>query len=111
CLQPDPAQRYQSAQALREDLDRHHADLPLKYAPEPSLNERLGKFRRRHPRAVASGVAALALAIISSLAASFIANRERLARAETLTAAHESFHEFDEGLVAVQSLLTTRKDE
>src|SRR5207245_10553893 len=50
CLHPDPAQRYQSAHELREDLERHRANLPLMYAPEPSLGERARKWVRRHPR-------------------------------------------------------------
>jgi serine/threonine protein kinase len=49
CLEPDPARRYQSARELKEDLERHLADLPLRHAPDPSLWERFGKWRRRRP--------------------------------------------------------------
>jgi serine/threonine protein kinase/tetratricopeptide (TPR) repeat protein len=111
CLQPDPARRYQSAQELREDLDRHHVNLPLKYAPEPSLRERLVKFRRRHPRLLLCSVATLAVVVITALAASFLANRARLVRVENITAARDSYREFRDELVAVQSLLTPRKEE
>ncbi len=50
CLEPDPARRYQSARELKEDLDRHLNDEPLKHASDRSLLERLGKWRRKHPR-------------------------------------------------------------
>jgi len=50
CLEFDPGQRYQTAGELAEDIHRHLDDLPLRYAPEPSLRERAGKWRRRHPR-------------------------------------------------------------
>jgi serine/threonine protein kinase/tetratricopeptide (TPR) repeat protein len=53
CLEPDTSRRYQSAQDLHEDLQRHALDLPLKHAPEPSLRERGSKWVRRHPRLTA----------------------------------------------------------
>ena len=49
CLEPDPIRRYQTAAELHEDLERHRDDEPLRYAPEPSLRERMGKWVRRHP--------------------------------------------------------------
>src|SRR5205807_1486686 len=52
CLEQDANNRYQSAEALRDDLSRHRADLPLKYAAEPSVRERASKWVRRHTRLV-----------------------------------------------------------
>src|SRR5205823_4570612 len=52
CLESDVAKRYQSAADLRDDIARHRANLPLRYASEPSLYERAGKWVRRHPRLV-----------------------------------------------------------
>ena len=49
CLEPDPARRYRSADELREDLERHLTDRPLRFAPEPSLRERASKWARRTP--------------------------------------------------------------
>src|SRR5207302_538945 len=49
CLEPDPARRYQSAGDLRDDLDRHRADLPLSHVRVPSVRERVRKWARRHP--------------------------------------------------------------
>jgi serine/threonine protein kinase len=62
CLQADPDERYQSARELCEDLARHAAHRPLRYAPESSVWERLRKWRRRHPlapSAVGAGLTAL----------------------------------------------------
>ncbi|MBX9583166.1 MAG: serine/threonine protein kinase, partial [Gemmataceae bacterium] len=50
-LAPDPANRYQSAADLKDDLDRQLADRPLRFAPDRSIPERVGKWRRRNPRA------------------------------------------------------------
>ncbi|MFM8274999.1 MAG: protein kinase domain-containing protein [Gemmata sp.] len=66
-LAPDPAARYQSAADLRTDLERHLNDLPLRFAAEPSVRERFGKWRRRNPgvavRLMASGLIGLALGL------------------------------------------------
>jgi eukaryotic-like serine/threonine-protein kinase len=48
CLEKDPRDRYGTAAELVDDLQRHQADLPLKFATNPSLTERFHKFRRRN---------------------------------------------------------------
>lgn len=68
CLAADPEKRYPSSRQLQEDLDRQRSHLPLKYAPEPSLRERVKKWTRRHPRLSSIYVVtALALTFILSL--------------------------------------------
>jgi serine/threonine protein kinase/predicted Zn-dependent protease len=65
CLAPDPAHRYQTAQELSDDLDRHLHHLPFRYAANRSLGERLRKWGRRHPRiASVSGVVVLSIAAL-----------------------------------------------
>lgn len=65
CLAPDPAHRYQTAQELSDDLDRHLHHLPFRYAANRSLGERLRKCGRRHPRiASVSGVVVLSIAAL-----------------------------------------------
>ena len=67
--------RYQTAGEVKEDLERHLADLPLRHAKESSRRARLVKFRRRHPRistALAVGLVAtlflfLPAAVLTSL--------------------------------------------
>jgi serine/threonine protein kinase/Tfp pilus assembly protein PilF len=63
CLAPDPAERYQRADYLAEDLRRLLDDLPLKYAPELSRRERLRKWTRRHPRLTSSASVATVAAV------------------------------------------------
>lgn len=50
CLQPDPANRYQTAGQLAEDLQCELDSRPLQYAPNLSWTERASKWRRRNPR-------------------------------------------------------------
>lgn len=58
-LAPDPAARYQTAQELKEDVDRQLADRPLRFARERSVAERARKWRRRNPRVLVGVVIAL----------------------------------------------------
>jgi eukaryotic-like serine/threonine-protein kinase len=65
CLAFDPYDRFPSARAMQEDLDRQLAHQPLRYATEPSIKERATKWCRRHPSATSlgtlGGVAAAAM--------------------------------------------------
>ncbi len=48
-LHPDPARRYQSAHELGTDLECHRLNLPLKFASNSSVRERVAKWHRRNP--------------------------------------------------------------
>jgi tetratricopeptide (TPR) repeat protein len=61
-LAPKPENRYQSAADLHEDLERQLSHRPLQFAADRSIAERLGKWRRRHPRTL---VAMLLTAVLS----------------------------------------------
>jgi serine/threonine protein kinase/Flp pilus assembly protein TadD len=78
-LAPAPGDRYQSADELRTDIDRHLNDLPLKYARERSARERFGKWRRRHPRAPYR--AAVACVVALAVACGALAYRSSEAKA------------------------------
>jgi tetratricopeptide (TPR) repeat protein len=54
-LRKEPERRYTSAAALREDLQRFRAGLPVLARPD-SVGYRLGKFARRHRAAVTAGL-------------------------------------------------------
>jgi serine/threonine protein kinase/tetratricopeptide (TPR) repeat protein len=105
CLEPDPARRYQSAQDLQEDLQRHLKDLPLRHTPEPSARERARKWVRRHPRlaswTTAGALAAAAVAALTGLAA---VRGQQLARLEAAAA----LGRFDADARSAQFLLTAR---
>jgi serine/threonine protein kinase/Tfp pilus assembly protein PilF len=67
CLAPRPDQRYQTARELQEDLERQLANRPLRFAPEPSLRERLTKAVRRNPRFAVVGLVLVAVFFIAAL--------------------------------------------
>ncbi len=66
CLAKDPARRYESADALADDLDRTLAHEPISRR-RPGLGERLARFVRRHRTAVAVGAVALAALLVTTL--------------------------------------------
>jgi serine/threonine protein kinase/tetratricopeptide (TPR) repeat protein len=108
CLQPDPRQRYQSAQELREDLDRHRANLPLKYAPEPSLHERARKWVRRHPRLTSlTSLGILAGLLLGSAVSWSVVHGLRLNQLE----AQETLNRFHEDTKTVQFVLNARSSD
>ncbi|MDY3556521.1 protein kinase [Gemmata sp. JC717] len=80
-LAPAPADRYQTADELRVDLDRHLNDLPLVYAREPSAVERLGKWRRRNPGLAARLLVACLIGLALGLGGAVHQRAESNARA------------------------------
>ncbi len=67
CLQKEPARRYASASALRDDLNRFLRGEPVRARPV-SAGERVAKWARRRP-ATASLLAALAISLVVGSAA------------------------------------------
>lgn len=88
-LAPDPATRYAKADDLREDLRRQLAHLPLAFAADTSVRERVTKWRRRNPRAATALSVALAAAVFLVLPVSVLLVRQARieARAKELQAA------------------------
>jgi serine/threonine protein kinase/tetratricopeptide (TPR) repeat protein len=92
CLAADPADRYQRAEDLREDIDRHLSDRPLKFAPNQSIRELVGKWARRHPRLSSSvTVAAVALVVLTGTvaAAAYVREQSRGLEARGRFAEHQ----------------------
>jgi serine/threonine protein kinase/tetratricopeptide (TPR) repeat protein len=114
-LAGSPADRYQSAAALADDLQRFLADRPLKYAPEPSRKERIRKWARRHPRLTAAGSVALLSACLLttvSLALHYATarlsdTRESLSEAQ----AREQDKRFQAGTIETLCLINTVTDD
>jgi serine/threonine protein kinase/effector-binding domain-containing protein len=65
-LQPDPARRYRTVEALAEDLDRYREGLPIR-ARRDSWTYRAGKFLARH-RFGTAAAAAIALTVAAGVA-------------------------------------------
>jgi serine/threonine protein kinase/lipoprotein NlpI len=102
CLDPRPERRYKSAAELRDDIERHLASRPLAHTREPSLRERFGKWRRRHPRLASSGTAAaLAFVVLALLFAGHL-GRER-SRQRLL--ARTAFQDFKQDAAQIPALL------
>ncbi len=81
-LAKEPAERYPTARALADDLQRFLDNRPV-LARRPTAAERLRKLVRRHPSLVAAGVIVLALiAAGSSLSALLIHGEQERTRAE-----------------------------
>jgi eukaryotic-like serine/threonine-protein kinase len=114
CLAPDPAQRYQQANHLADDLRRYLEDRPLRYAPELSRAERTAKFVRRHPRLVRAGTIATAAVLLLALGGSAFAvlqsqlraARERAFEAESAEA-RELMRQIVEGVERARCLVNT----
>ncbi len=81
-LRKEPAERYPTARALAEDLQRFLDNRPV-LARRPTAAERLRKLLRRHPSLVAAGVVVLLLLSAgSSLSALLIRGEQNRTRAE-----------------------------
>jgi len=77
-LQPNPVSRYQTADELVEDLNRQQQNRPLRYAGNPSIQERVCKFRRRHPATAIFMIAvAFALSAMGATGAAVKQAREK----------------------------------
>ena len=61
-LRKEPERRYPSAEALAEDIERHLADLPIRFGGD-RVSYRAVKFARRHRLGVTTGAGVLALTI------------------------------------------------
>lgn len=91
CLEFDPANRYQTASELGEDLDRQLQSRPLKYAPNRSMMELARKWSRRHPRLSSStSIASIALLLLVGLMVYSFSRIERQERFEA-AATREAF--------------------
>jgi serine/threonine protein kinase/tetratricopeptide (TPR) repeat protein len=105
CLEPDPARRYQSATDVRDDLERHRTDQPLRHARVPSIRERTAKWARRHPHLTSNlSLATAALVVIGLLATGLHARGVRLERYEATAAARG----LDDDLQVARYMLNTR---
>ncbi len=103
CLEFEPARRYPSAMALREDLHRHLHEQPLLTAPERSWRERIRKWARRHPRLSSfSTIAAVLIALATVAGGAAWTNWQRMRGLEAERAVRE-LH--DRGADAKQQLL------
>ena len=114
CLLPDPAQRYQQASHLALDLRRFLEDQPLRFAPELSRVECVGKWFRRHPRLTSSvTVAVIAAVLLAGVAWSLAGIRRNLEATQgQLDSARDGERKraFEEGTRRALCLVNTTAD-
>ena len=88
-VEKDPAARYQTAEALRDDLERWLLGLPI-HAKRPSLPTRVGKFvRRRRLTAGLSAALVLLLVVSGLLYGGYRASQRRAVTAESMAQTRE----------------------
>jgi serine/threonine protein kinase/Tfp pilus assembly protein PilF len=108
CLEPNPADRYPSAQDLKEDLERQLKSLPLRHTPEPSLRERASKFVRRHPRLTSmTTLGCVAAVLLIGLFSLLLVRNKQVADLE----ARAKLARFLDDRKTAQYLLTARTDD
>ena len=92
CLDPDPKQRYRTAEQLQQDLECQLAHQPLRHAANRSIKERANKWVRRHPRAAATlGVLTASLAVIAVISGLLLRSDSHVAQLQ----AHDQFKQFE----------------
>lgn len=110
CLAPTPAERYASARELAEELHRQLTHQPLSFTREPSVRERLLKWKRRHPVLASSGSIAIAAALlIAMLVGSLAIRQERLKRLDEERDALQTYTAFETELPATLEQFTLRE--
>ncbi len=103
CLQKDPGQRYVSAEALAEDVERWLRHEPIEARPS-TVRERTVKWTRRHP--ARAGLIAVSAAAALGFVLLLLVSGQRLQRERNLAVAQERITQ--ENLYAADILLTQR---
>jgi serine/threonine protein kinase len=85
-LEKDRTRRYETANGLARDIQRHLCDEPVEASP-PSTAYRLRKFARKHRTALATAAALILLLLTGILVSTWQAVRALRAEAEATTAA------------------------
>ncbi|MFO0936501.1 MAG: protein kinase [Gemmataceae bacterium] len=108
CLQVDPRKRYQSAAALRDDLERHLSHRPLAIAPERSWKERFQKFSRRNPYITSNfTIGTAAMIVLMILGLGFVSRLNQLHYYE----AQNAKRSLSEAIAGNQQILYAKADE
>jgi eukaryotic-like serine/threonine-protein kinase len=83
CLEKDRTRRYETANGIAVDIERHFTDEPIAARP-PGRFYRAGKFIRRHKIGVAAAAAVVVSLLAGLIASSILLARERTAHARAV---------------------------
>jgi WD40 repeat protein/tRNA A-37 threonylcarbamoyl transferase component Bud32 len=109
CLEKNPADRYPSAAALADDLERFLAGQPVSVRPAGPV-ERFVKWVRRNP-VVAGATAAVALALVAGTAVSLAFGLEARERGRDLAKANDDLTKVNDDLTRSRDdLMKSRND-
>jgi eukaryotic-like serine/threonine-protein kinase len=102
CLEKDPGRRYESAEALADDLDRYLTGSPI-LARRIGLRERAWKWARRQPAAASLVLVALASIIGLTAAGLQVLKRQWVAEENLASSRQKAEHVLQDGRQALQT--------
>lgn len=107
----NPADRYATADELRDDLQRQLEHRPLKFAADRNLVERARKWQRRNPQLAARAAAAAAVLGLAIGGVFYwnLARQDRATRVDREITAFLADHEMNRSLLAVPTDSTARR--
>jgi serine/threonine protein kinase len=113
-LDKNPAERYDSAQALADDLHRFLCDEPI-FAKPPTPLERMRKWGRRHPAYVVAFIFVMFLTLIVSGVSNWLISqansRTKAALAAARTRAEEAERRFAQARQAVDIMIDVSEND
>jgi tetratricopeptide (TPR) repeat protein len=101
-MRPEPGDRYSSARALAEDLERWMADQPVSVFADP-LSTRLVRWARRHKSLVAASLALLLASIVGLSVATVVVGEQKN---QAMQARQAAADELRDGLEILDQLVT-----
>jgi eukaryotic-like serine/threonine-protein kinase len=109
-MEKDPADRYETAQELADDLRRFHRNEPI-HAKRTTWPAQLTKWTRRNKRLVATAAVVAASLIVGTGVATWQAIRATAERNRTVAAEQRASRNLARALDAVDQMLTSVGDE
>ncbi len=110
CLEKDRERRYETANGLARDIERHLHDEPVQASP-PSVLYRLRKFARRHKAGLLTTAAVTLLFLLTATVLGWTWWDRSVQRAETNLTVREKLSNTSDRLVAAAEMKPTTQQE
>ncbi len=105
CLEKDRDRRYETANGLARDIERHLHDEPVQACP-PSAGYKLRKFARKHRTLLGTAAAFVVLLVASAIVSAWLAVQAYQSQVQTLNALGEAQTQRDRARQAVDEMYT-----